>query len=103
MKIGLKLELSAATRKRNFYRGYGDPGSGWYEVSHGDTKAPFETLASDLKLLENTATDVDSDAVTASLIEAFIGNGVASLYCGPADVNVLESIMKELETPKIRY
>lgn len=98
----VQIEAKYRGQKADFYYGeYGDPGSDWYEVSHGDTKALFETLARDLNLLENAPTD--PDAVTASLTKAFIGKRVASMDCSSAEADVLELIMKEVEKLKTRY
>lgn len=92
----IEIEANYRDQKAKFYYGkYGDPGQDWREVSPGDTKALFKTLARDLKLLENAATDVSFDAVTAPLIKAFIGNEVGSLDSGSVEADVLELIMKQ--------
>lgn len=104
MSVNNGLKSKYRDQEAKFYSGqYYDSSYNSCQIFHGNTKALFATLARDLKLLENATTDIDSDAVTASLIKAFTGNEVTSLKYQYedegeyAEADVLELIMKQLE------
>lgn len=102
-EVWITIQFNYRGRETSFdYREYGDPGQGWHMISHGNTKAIFEALAKDLNLFESSTAgesdkQVDSEAVVASLVEAFIGSTIASRTCDPSEATVLEAIMEELE------